>query len=373
MSQVSGSSFKNLVNRIVLGRYKNSSTTITKVFADSTKLALMLFVVTNFCAPAVLAQINEFAFDGPGVIVPEIPRDTTPSPTPPPPPPPPPPAQPSSPAFNPPPFIPPRISPSAGQPIVVPSDVTGQSLTGGMLNPAYLMGPAANAALQGIRKIDDINFPRATPREDDPDGLLVRWRPDSKFTRPQNNIVKLVSGEVLVSVKSPAKKGIINTPFGMIALEANAVVMTSYENGILRIKNMDGIGQKIKIKLNEGNFAHQKPIIVTVAPGYEFVAADHTLNRRELRPKDGIARRFVKVLEQGQAAIGEFSLANAMDNSSILVDLRQAVSGVKERRVLSDMTKMAAVLNYQMGAQGFRSESGNDYSQLANSSSGKIN
>jgi len=370
MSQVSGSSFKNLVNRITFGHTKISFVITTKALVESTKWALMLVVLSIFLAPTTLAQIDEFALDGPGVIVPEIPRDTTPSPTPPPPPPP---AQPSSPAFNPPPFIPPRFTPSAGQPIVVPSDVTGQSLTGGMLNPAYLMGPAANAALQGIRKIDDINFPRATPREEDPDGLLVKWRPDTKFTRPQNNIVKLVSGEVLVSVKNPAKKGILNTPFGVVALEANAVVMGSYENGILRIKNLDGIGQKIKIKLNEGNFAHQKPIIVTVAPGYEFVAADHTLNRRELRPRDGIARRFVKVLEQGQAAIGEFSLASAMDNSSILVDLRQAVSGVKERRVLSDMTKMAAVLNYQMGAQGFRSESGNDYSQLANSSSGKIN
>lgn len=371
MSQVSGSSFKNLVNRITMRHTKNSSATTSKAFVDFTKWALMLFVLTNFCAQAVLAQIDEFAFDGPEVLVPEFPRDTTPSPTPPPPPPPP--AQPSSPTFNPPPFIPPRFTQPAGQPIVVPSDVTGQSLTGGMLNPAYLMGPAANAALQGIRKIDDINFPRATPREEDPDGLLVKWRPDTKFTRPQNNIVKLVSGEILVSVKNPAKKGILNTPFGVVALEANAVVMASYENGILRIKNLDGIGQKIKIKLNEGNFAHQKPIVVTVAPGYEFVAGDHTLNRRELRPKDGIARRFVKVLEQGQVAIGEFSLASALDNSSILVDLKQSVSGVKERRVLSDMTKMAAVLNYQMGAQGFRSESGNDFSQLANSNSGKIN
>ena len=369
MSQASGSPAKTRTGHRPAGHLDSNAPNIIGTFKTVAKAALFLAVIATVGAQSAMAQIEEFPIEFPEEFIPDIPRDTTPSYVPPPPPP----AQPSSPSSNPPPFIPPRFTPSAGQPIVVPSDVTGQSLTGGMLNPAYLMGPAANAALQGIRKIDDINFPRATPREEDPDGLLVKWRPDSKFTRPQNNIVKLVSGEILVSVKNPAKKGIINTPFGIIALEANAVVMTSYENGILRIKNMDGIGQKIKIKLNEGNFAHQKPIIVTVAPGYEFVAADHTLNRRELRPKDGIARRFVKVLEQGQAAIGEFSLASAMDNSSILVDLRQSVSGVKERRVLSDMTKMAAVLNYQMGGgQGFRVESDNDFSQLA-SGNNKIN
>lgn len=372
MSQASGSPSKTRTGHGPAGHLDSNAPNIIGTFRTVAKAALFLAVIAIVGAQSARAQIEEFPIEFPEDFIPEIRRDTTPSYVPPLPPPPP--AQPSSPTSNPSPFVPPRFTPTAGQPIVVPSDVTGQSMTGGMLNPAYLMGPAANAALQGIRKIDDINFPRATPREDDPDGLLVKWRPDSKFTRPQNNIVKLVSGEILVSVKSPAKKGIINTTYGIIALEANAVVMTSYENGILRIKNMDGIGQKIKIKLNEGNFAHQKPIIVTVAPGYEFVAADHTLNRRELRPKDGIARRFVKVLEQGQAAIGEFSLASAMDNSSILVDLRQSVSGVKERRVLSDMTKMAAVLNYQMGGgHGFRLESDNDFSQLANSSAGKIN
>jgi hypothetical protein len=246
-------------------------------------------------------------------------------------------------------------------PIVVPTDVTSPQISGVAFNPA------ASSALNGIQKLQEQSFPRENPKADDPDGILVKWLPDTIYTKLQNNIVKLTSGQILISIKSPARQASLLTAFGTIALTANADILASFENGILRLKNMDGVGLKVKVKLSSGHFAGQKPIIVSVAPGYEFTASDHVLTRPELRPKDGIARRFIKVLEQGQLAIAEFSPASAITSSALLVDLRQSVNGVKERRIISDMSKMAAVLNYKMGEGGFIENKADDNTRLADS------
>ncbi|MFA7335181.1 MAG: hypothetical protein WC028_00250 [Candidatus Obscuribacterales bacterium] len=317
-------------------------------------------VVATICAislsqPAALAQAAlDVPFDGPFDVPydgPFVPPVVTP-PTPPAPVIPPPP----------PPLIFPTTPPGVFRPpIVVPTDVTSPFISGVPFNPA------ASSALNGIQKLQEQSFPRENPKADDPDGILVKWLPDTIYTKPQNNIVKLTSGQILISIKSPARQASLITAFGTIALTANADILASFEDGVLRLKNMDGVGLKVKVKLSSGHFAGQKPIIVSVAPGYEFTASDHVLKRSELRPKDGIARRFIKVLEQGQLAIAEFSPASAITSSALLVDLKQSVNGVKERRIISDMSKMAAVLNYKMGEGGFTENRDGGNTRLAGS------
>ncbi len=85
---------------------------------------------------------------------------------------------------------------------------------------------------------------------------------------------------------------------------------------------------------------------IQLAPGFEFVAGDRKLGGADLRPKDGIARRHFKFLEGGHLAVSEFSVDSAIKNNDLIADIRQNTTGVKERRILSDMSKMAAVLNY---------------------------
>ncbi len=324
-------------------------------------IALSLPLALSFlCTVPAWSQANlDSFFDGPfeGPLPPAPPTNVDLTPVSPPPPPP----------SVPPLVLPPVSSGPFRPPVVVPTDVTNNFFTGGQ------MPPAASSALNGIQRLPERFFPRETPREDDPEGILVKWLPGTIFTRPQNNIVKLTSGEVLISIKNPATRANLVTPFGTIALDASADIIASFENGLLRIKNMDGLGMKVKIKLDQGCFANQKPIVISLAPGYEFTAGDHTLARNELKPKDGIARRFIKVLEQGQLAVAEFSPASALNNNAMLVDLRQSVSGVKERRVLSDMSKMAAVLNHQMGEHGFFQNRSDDNTRLAGTSAGQIN
>jgi hypothetical protein len=247
--------------------------------------------------------------------------------------------------------------------VVVPTDVTNLTYSGAAMNPANLLGP--NIALNGIQRLDDKSFPRHEPKSDDDGGILVKWRPETIFVRPQNNIVKLTSGEVLISVKAPAKQANLITPIGKVALVANSDILASFEKGIFRVKNVDGCGLKVKIRLDNGPMFSVKPIVVAVAPGYEFTAANHKLTRIEMKPRDGIARRFVKVLEQGQMSIGEFYLAGALASNELLVDLRQSVNGLKERRIIADMSKMAAVLNYQMGTNGFTANPHDDGGRLA--------
>ncbi len=87
-----------------------------------------------------------------------------------------------------------------------------------------------------------------------------------------------------------------------------------------------------------------------------LVAGQEKITRSTLRPKDGIARRYQKVLENGHLAVSEFSLESAISSCDMLVDLQQKTTGVKERRILSDMSKMAAVLNYKNGSQGYTAE-----------------
>lgn len=259
---------------------------------------------------------------------------------------------------------------------MVPTDVTNNTYSGAQsdvrLANAQAVAQFHNQALNGLVPIKDNQFPQGTPKQDDPEGIVVKWLPESVFSKPQNNVVVLESGEILVSLKSPARHAAILTPFGKIALAANADVLVSYKDGVLRLKTMDGLGTKVMVKLFEGSFAGAKPILVSVAPGYEFIAADHKLTRFDLRPKDGIARRCVKLLEQGQIAISEFSAASAIAGSGVLMDLKQSVNGAKERRVLQDMTKMAAVLNFKLGSSGFSAEA-EDNSRLAGKPGSQIN
>ena len=54
--------------------------------------------------------------------------------------------------------------------------------------------------------------------------------------------------------------------------------------------------------------------------------------------------------------MSEFSVDSAIKNNDLIADIRQNTTGVKERRILSDMSKMAAVLNYTRGEGGFWEE-----------------
>ena len=243
-------------------------------------------------------------------------------------------------------------------PVVVPTDVesTLPSFPGNY--PALSnIGPLSSPALNGIKLIDDNDFPHIEVLSGETSGISIKKTDGTVYEKVGSFVVKLVKGEILVSVKRPSQTAMIQIPLlGAISVTANGDVIVKFVDGVLRVLNLDGTGQSIKVQLNRGPFAGDADPTVAVAPGFELIAGDKKLTRAELRPKDGIARRHFKVLENGHLAISEISVESVLNASDVIADFRQKVSGVKERRILSDMSKMAAVLNHTNGTQGFTVE-----------------
>lgn len=183
----------------------------------------------------------------------------------------------------------------------------------------------------------------------------MRGEQSTSYTRPSPYLVNLTSGRVLVSVRKPSNLAVIKTPMGEVALSANGDVLVSYRDDALHVLNLDGIGKSVRVRLSEGPFAHKEEK-VSLSPGSELVAATHKLTARDLHPPDGIARRHFKVLESGNMAVSEFSVESVMRNVSMIVEMAQNTTSIKDRRIIGDMSKMAAVINYMNGMQGYTEE-----------------
>jgi len=249
-------------------------------------------------------------------------------------------------------MTPPPVAPIFKPPVVVPIDVTSPQLIKPGLTGTIIpttIGPSP--ALNGIQSVSQ--FPSQSDLKGSLDFLLVRFESGAQYLKPNPYTVELKSGRILVSVKRPSQMAMVKTPIGDVAISANGDVLLSYTDGVLRVANLDGLGQNVMVKLTGPNFKgkdHQ----AAIAPGFEVIGADRALTGGDLRPKDGIARRHAQTLENGHMAVGEFSIASAMNNVRIIAEMQQNLTGVKERRILGDMSKMAAVLNYQSGTEGYR-------------------
>jgi hypothetical protein len=265
-------------------------------------------------------------------------------PTPPMPTPPPPPSYtPPTPTFTPPmvqtPFMP-----------LNPKDVTDINL----VDPS---GAESGDALNGLMNSPENSFPKGS----DNDFLEVRGEPDASFHKDSPYAVTLESGKILASLRHPARAGFVNCQIMTVGLSGDADVLVTRTADSVRLLNISGRGQSVKVKLDAAVVSDTHGNVIALAPGYEFVVCRHKLNRSEIRVADGFARRHFKVLENGQAAICEVSVESVLGGSPIIARMAQDNSD-KDRRILHDMSKMAAVLNYVNGTQGFENTS----TQMAN-------
>jgi hypothetical protein len=203
----------------------------------------------------------------------------------------------------------------------------------------------------GIMVLADRQFPRETEGTTDHDSILVRARENTIMERGGDCAVTLKEGSILVSVRRPSKLGFIKTSLGDIALSADGELLVTANRGTVHILNASARGAGCKIRLAP-QFAGKKNTFA-IQPGYDFTVSEHRLSRAELRPSDGIARRRSQVFEDGRIALSEFSVSGLLRDCDLIASLQQKDSGNKERRILADLSKMAAVLNQVNGAMGY--------------------
>lgn len=239
-------------------------------------------------------------------------------------------------------FTPPK---SFVPPIVVPTDVTSQypqAITA-MMTPSGLAGAGL---LAGFHTLGAEAFPSLDQLGGSPEFLEVKWEEGSVFTKPNLYSVSLTSGTVLVGVKKPSNTGLIQTPIGSAAIYSNADALVTFKNGVLRVANLDGTGDHVRINFNGQVYA--------IPPGVEFVAAERPLTKTDLRPPDDkLLRRNMQVIKGQNAAIVEFSVESSIEGSVLIAQLQSSNATDKDRRMLTDVSRMAAVLNHVAGTEGF--------------------
>ncbi len=267
---------------------------------------------------------------------------------PPPPPPPPPPIIEIPPPPPPPPIIPPP--PLDGTPpILVPTDITNANLMG-LVNPTNLgavSGPIGATSLKALK--EDKSGPT--------DGLYYRPKTGTEFTHPNNFEIALTSGEILVSVRHPSHNMVVTNPLGTVSGLADSDAIVSYKNGVLHVFNLNTQKGAVQIKLDKGHFGGAADPVLQLSAGYELVAADRKLSRSDVRPPDGVGRKNTRLVEDGYVAISQFAPESLLNNSEILADMNQQAAGTKEKRIINDLSKMAAVLNVVNGSGGFEATS----------------
>ncbi len=266
------------------------------------------------------------------------------------------------PRMQPPVYVPPKIDPPRltlptppppvriGPPILVPTDVT---------NPMPQLGAAYNlpslqlpSGVSGLIPMKINEFPKEENNKDKGEWVLVRAEQDTHYSRPSPISVELSVGAVLVSVRRPSQTAFVKTELGKIAISANGDAIIKNSDGVVRVMNIDGVGKSVRVKLEGGPFAGNDTRVVGLKPGFELVAGSRLLKRSDLKPKDGIGRRKASVVLKGYAAVNQFSVDTLMQSCDLVVAINQNISGIKERRILSDMSKMAAVLNIMDTAPG---------------------
>lgn len=250
-----------------------------------------------------------------------------------------------------PPITPPKVDfvqpPPFRPPLTVPTDATITIPPG--LNQ---IGPNMDP-LGGITELK--SFPDNTVLKGPSDFILMQKAPDADAVKETPYTVKFVSGTIIVSVRKPSLLGMVETPLGRVAVFGNADVQISYKDGVMRIQNLDGVGNNLRVSLSKGPFGGN-PVILALAPGHEIIAADRKLTRADLTTNDGILRRTPKLIGDGKIAVSQFSLESLLSNSALIAQMNQKETGSKEQRVLADMSRMAAVLNHVNGVEGYKAQ-----------------
>lgn len=256
-------------------------------------------------------------------------------------------------------FIPPTI-PTQGAFIapLVPTDVTN-------LRIDFQDKRSMKSPISGVSLVSSDLFPKDDDLRGSGEWIIVQGTDPDGFTRLSPHSVQLRNGSILVSVRRPSSVALVSTPLGDIAINADSDVLISYEEGVVRVNNLTGLGKNVLIKTAESSVSaringkqvtepvESTPVTMSFGCGYEVSLGEEKLSHAHLRPSDGLGRRHFQIINDGKMAVCQFSVESALSNHDLIAQLISKQSGAKERRILGDMSKMAAVLNHMNGTHGY--------------------
>lgn len=158
----------------------------------------------------------------------------------------------------------------------------------------------------------------------------------------------LDSGSLLVSPHH-SRSTTLSTDLAKILVGRKSDVLVSFDAGVLRVQNLDGVGKDVLIELNQpGN---PSPV-VTLRPGHELVVASRHLDWDVIRPADGIGRRNQVLIGDGKMAVSEISLASVLKNQKLLSASKKSEVNA-QRQIYNRVLKTAVILDGLRGKNGF--------------------
>ncbi|MBY0550885.1 MAG: hypothetical protein K2W95_26640 [Candidatus Obscuribacterales bacterium] len=216
-------------------------------------------------------------------------------------------------------------------------------------------------------------FPSAIEIRGNARGLLLHALKETKYDLLSPVSLWLESGPLLVAVRAPSDMSLIATKFGDVCVSAGGDALLERGEGTLRIINLSTGKGTVNLvlhdrqwraspwssvsKSSDSQYKKKKQSkfesgSLTVAPGYELVVGDHSLELSEAKPADSIGRRDFKTIgDNGRFVVSEICIENLVQGHDLVRNLKE--HGSKANTILSEIQRFAVQYKSKQGDEGF--------------------
>ena len=149
--------------------------------------------------------------------------------------------------------IAPQIGPSINQSFFstpnLPLPTNLNTLPSRAVNQEVLWGGVgrAQSAAAGIHTLNHGAWPKPDDFKGSIAGILIRVQNGCEYSSADPHTITLTSGTLLASVRRPSLTTLVRTPVGDVSVSAGADVLISFNDGVMRVRNLNGRDNAVKI------------------------------------------------------------------------------------------------------------------------------
>lgn len=181
--------------------------------------------------------------------------------------------------------------------------------------------------------------------------LEVRVGKDAQFKQTQPGVFELQAGQLLLSSGKRSVPVTVKLRSGhQVIVEKNADVLVSVDGDVVRVNNLTGVGNNVKVQLAADS--SEKSTVLSVDAGFEFVAKKFATQPADVRPDDGVARRNTVVADNGKFGISEVHAPTLIRRNDLLRSVFGAKGG-SDKKVADNILKVAASIATVRGYDRF--------------------